>query len=190
MSDDAPLSPRQRSTLRRLARAPDAMLGDEAGELNVDPYLDIITNILVFSLATISIVFLAGFDAKLPAGNGPRKGLSRALDLVMLVGHRGVAFTTSEGHIAPGCGDEAPSVGGGVTIPNSGANGDAYDWARVTRCARSIKEANSDARAEREVTISANPDVSYGDLIHAIDAVRADPQGELFPDVHFAASPR
>ena len=50
---DAPLSAAQRSRIRRLSAPREAEPGDEAGELNVVPYLDIIMNILMFVLVTV-----------------------------------------------------------------------------------------------------------------------------------------
>ncbi|RLB65817.1 MAG: biopolymer transporter ExbD, partial [Deltaproteobacteria bacterium] len=45
---DVPLSPAQRSKIRRLARWKPPDPGEEAGELNIIPFLDIIMNIVVF----------------------------------------------------------------------------------------------------------------------------------------------
>jgi len=57
--NDPPLSAAQRSRIRRLSQPHEPAPGDEAGELNIIPYLDIITNIMMFVLASISVSFVA-----------------------------------------------------------------------------------------------------------------------------------
>lgn len=180
---DAPLSPSQRSKIRRLSQAVEPTPGEEAGELNIIPYLDIVTNILVFVLATVSVTFLSTQDTAPPALNG--KGVkmeSKALNLALLVTHKGVGFKTSGGNIATGC--DGP--GESVTVPKSPEQ--PYDWAAVKACARKLKSASPDFAEEDQVTITASRDVEYRFVMDAIDALRADTQGELFPDVHFGAA--
>ena len=67
---DAPLSAAQRSKIRRLSVAHEPEPGEEAGELNVVPYLDIITNIMMFVLASVSVSFIGSIDTSPPASNG------------------------------------------------------------------------------------------------------------------------
>ena len=57
-TEEPPLSAAQRSRIRRLSQPKEPEPGDEAGELNVVPYLDIIMNILMFVLASVSVSFV------------------------------------------------------------------------------------------------------------------------------------
>src|SRR6185312_1150546 len=57
MSEEA-LSAAQRSKIRRLSAPAEPQAGDEAGELNVVPYLDIMMNIMMFVLASVSVAFV------------------------------------------------------------------------------------------------------------------------------------
>ena len=76
-------------------------------------------------------------------------------------------------------------VGAGVTVPKSG---DAYDYKGLTACAKKLKNARPDFREETQVTVTANPGVDYKTLIAVMDALRADGEEELFPDVHFGVA--
>jgi len=55
MPDTEKLSAAQRSKVRRLSRPRELAPDEEGGELNIVPFLDIITNVLMFVLATISV---------------------------------------------------------------------------------------------------------------------------------------
>lgn len=76
-SSDEVLSACQRAKIRRLATPPEASPEDEGGELNVVPFLDIITNVLMFVLATVAITFTATIESS-PL---PRPGIDSGDDL-------------------------------------------------------------------------------------------------------------
>ena len=188
MSDeqqDHPLSAAQRSRIRRLSKFQDPAPGEEAGELNIIPYLDIIMNIIVFVIATLAVVFLSTIDTTPPAlggGKTRQKLTSKALNLTAIVTNEGVSLKTSSGNIATGCN----SIGSGVAIPKS-ANG-IHDTTELTRCARELKKQNERFEHESQVTVTANPDVEFQVIIQIIDALRQDREGDLFPDVHFGVA--
>ncbi len=176
------LAPNQRARIRRLSAPKDAEPGEESGELNVVPYLDIIMNVMMFMLAAVSIVFVSTVGAQAAAAN-PRlvPDSAHGLHLTALVTRDGIGLTTSGGHVAPGC----EGIGAGVTIPKR--NG-AHDLTGLTACVRSIKGARADPAAESQITLTASPDVAYDDVIAVMDAVRADASGELFPTVAFGVA--
>jgi biopolymer transport protein TolR len=171
-----PLSPAQRSKIRRLA-APVAPTGDEGGELNVVPYLDIITNIMMFVLVSVSVVFTASITTAAAGTRRDAHDEGRALRLTALITSQGVALTTAGGPLAPGCG----GVGAGITVPK---RGEAYDLVALGECARRIKGARPEFALETQVAVTANPGVPYATVIGVMDALRADEHGELFPEVH------
>lgn len=201
---DAPLSPAQRSKIRRLSITKDSEPGDEAGELNIIPYLDIITNVLVFVLASVSVTFLTELPTTPPSSGG--KGLKsvtdmEALNLAVLIVDEGVTMKTSFGNVAPGCGDKLLEEGGevffrkGVTIPNREEG--VYDVEAVKTCARNLKTF-SDARFKDEtnVAVLASRNIEYKHLIEVLDALRnytVQAEGksetiELFPEFQLAAA--
>lgn len=186
MSDaDAPLSPAQRSKIRRLSAPKEPEPGEEAGELNIVPYLDIITNILMFVLATVAVTFIASIDTTPPSIGGANKVRadvsSKALNLSAWITNGGISLKTSSGNIATGCQD----VGSGITVPKKG---DENDYKSLTECAKRLKDARPDFKDETQVTITANPDIDYKTVISVMDALRSDGQEELFPEVHFGVA--
>lgn len=182
--EEAQLSAAQRSRIRRLSQPKDAEPGEEAGELNVVPYLDIITNIMMFVLASVSVSFIGSIDTTPPAigGNKVRQDVaSKALNLSAWITSQGVSLKTSTGNIATGCND----VGSGVTVPKIN---EEYDIKSLTACAKRLKNANTAFKDETQVTITANPGIEYKTVIDVMDALRADGEEELFPEVHFGVA--
>lgn len=182
--DDVPLSPAQRSKIRRLSQPKEPDPGEEAGELNIVPYLDIIMNILMFVLASVSVTFVTSIETTPPSigGGKPRQELSsRALNLSAFITGQGVSLKTSGGNIATGCQD----VGAGITVPKKG---DDYDLASITACAKRLKNARAEFKEETQVTITANPGIEYKVLIDVIDSLRSDGQEELFPEFHLGVA--
>jgi biopolymer transport protein TolR len=176
------LSAAQHSKVRRLSQPKEPEEGEEAGELNIVPFLDIIMNVLMFVLATVAVTFTATIDSTPPSmgGAGVRpQGESKALNLSVFVVNDGFSLKASGGNIAPGC--DAP--GAGLAVPK--VNND-YDYASLNKCAHRLKDASPDFKDETQVTITANPGIDYQTVIKAIDALRhAEGGDDLFPDVHF-----
>lgn len=165
------LSAQQRSKIRRLS-APKEHSPDEAGgELNIVPFLDIVTNVLMFVLATISVTFTATIDTLPPrAGSGARASTAPTLSLTVLVVPDGFSMKARGGNVSPGCSDTGP----GIAIPKKD---NAYDYAALKACAQKLKAAAPEFKDEMGVTISANPPIPYQVVISAMDAVRKDAEG-------------
>lgn len=181
---DFPLSSAQRSRIRRLSQHKEPEAGEEAGELNVVPYLDIIMNILIFMLASVSVTFVSSIDTTPPAiGGGKVRSdvSSKALNLSAFITSQGISLKTSSGNIATGCQD----VGAGVTVPKTN---DTYDFPTLTACAKRLKKARPEFQEETQVTITANPGIDYKTIIDVMDALRKDAGDELFPEVHFGVA--
>jgi biopolymer transport protein ExbD len=181
---EVPLSPAQRSKIRRLSRPKELEFGEEAGELNIVPYLDIVMNIIVFVISSLSVVFLSTIDTTPPAigGSGTRSGVkSEALNLTVLITAEGLSLKTSDGNVATGCN----SYGAGITVPKVDGR---HDYTELTRCARELKKKNERAASETQTTLTANPDIDYQTVIEVIDALRQDKDGPLFPDVAFGVA--
>ncbi len=181
---DVPLSPAQRSKIRRLARWKPPEPGEESGELNIIPFLDIIMNIVVFMMTSLSVVFLSTIDTMPPAAGGSRgtRQTSKALNLTALITSDGIALKTSGGNVATGC----QSVGAGITVPKRGTG--EHDYAELNRCVSELKKLSEKFAEETQVTITANPDVEYQVIIHTMDALRKNDEGELFPNIHFGVA--
>src|SRR6185369_12912984 len=151
----AELTTAQRSKIRRLSQPKELAPDEEGGELNIVPFLDIITNVLMFVLATISVTFTATVDTFPPrAGAGARAPTTPTLGLTVLVVPDGFSLKARGGNVAPGCNDTGP----GIAIPKK--DGD-YDFDALKACAGKLKAASPDFKDEMGVTISANPPIPY-----------------------------
>lgn len=177
------LSAQQRSKIRRLSQPKEHSPDEAGGELNIVPFLDIITNVLMFVLATISVTFTATIDTFPPrAGAGNRAPTTPTLGLTVLVVPDGFSLKARGGNVAPGCNDTGP----GVAIPKR--EGD-YDYSGLKACASKLKSAAPEFKDEIGVTISANPPIPYQVVISTMDAVRKNEAGEeLFPEVTFGVA--
>jgi len=182
MAQDAPLSTAQLAKIRRLSQPKELSPDEEGGELNIVPFLDIIMNILIFVLATVSVTFTATIETQPPAsgGSGVRKEIeSKALNLTVLIATDGFSIKAAGGNVAPGC----EGVGPGISIPMKSG---MYDWDSLTDCANKLKQSSSDFADETQVYLSANPGTDYQTLISTIDSLRSTRQGDpLFTDVNF-----
>ncbi len=181
MAETEKLSAAQRSKIRRLSAPKELAPDEEGGELNIVPFLDIIMNVLMFVLATVSVTFTATIDTFPPkaGGAGARPPTQAALGLTILIVPDGFSMKAKGGNVAPGC----DSLGGGLAVAKAGND---YDYVALNKCVAKLK-ASSDAFVdETSVTVSANPNIPYYAVIGTIDAVRKTDDGkELFPDVNF-----
>jgi biopolymer transport protein TolR len=176
-----PISAAQRARIRRMSAARASPEGEAGGELNVVPYLDVVMNIVVFIIATLSTVHASSVETKPPALTPPAApsaapGPAPPFKLTVLVSSEGFSVKTERGNMAPGC----AAAGPGITVP---AIDGQPDYGALTRCARTLRDGAPGA--SKQVTISANPDVSYQTLVDTMDALRRDAEGDLFPDVLF-----
>jgi len=187
LAAEAPLTPAQRSKIRRLSQFKEPDPGEESGELNIIPYLDIIVNILVFVLVSVSVTFMSTIDTVPPSvgGGKVRDNVStKKLNLSLLITDSGIAFKAGGNNIATGC----ENAGGGITIPSKNpapAGESPYDLTAVTTCARKLKSARPEFEEETQVTLTASPGIEYQRVIEILDAVRIDEKGELFPEAFF-----
>jgi biopolymer transport protein TolR len=187
MADEPKLSASQRSKIRRLSEPKEMSADDEAGELNIVPFLDMVINILMFVLATVAVTFTATIESTPPrSGGGIRAArTTESLNLTLIITNDGVALKAAGGSIAPGC----EGVGSGITFPAKGKSPEGeplFDSDAITACAKKLKDSSSDFKDETQIRITASNNISYRKVIECIDAVRKSKDGEpLFPDVLF-----
>jgi biopolymer transport protein TolR len=151
---------------------------EEAGELNLVPYMDIVTNIIIFLLASVvNQVALGNINVSSPtisAGSGdsadtpPEKP---PLNLTITVGASGYVIAASGGVL--------PNI---PKLPNG-----QYDYKTLTTKLKEIK-SNPDNAEETKATFNADANIPYDIVIATLDAMRQSEEGKiLFPDVNFAA---
>jgi len=182
MSDG--LTPRQRLKVRKATRRKEPDPSEAGGELNIVPFLDVVVNLMLFLLATTAATMaVAQTTAELPATcSGRCEDHREGLDLSVTVADSGVVVAGRDGGIAPGCG--GTTDGPGVTVPRTA---EGHDFAALRACLERVHARFPD---EREVILSADPSVSYEELIGAMDAARGSADAPLFPDVRLSAGVR
>src|SRR5436309_12244232 len=99
MAETEKLSAAQRSKIRRLSAPRELAPDEEGGELNIVPFLDIIMNVLMFVLATVSVTFTATIDSFPPKKGGRGGGVPDhpALNLTVIIVPEGFSLKTSGG---------------------------------------------------------------------------------------------
>jgi biopolymer transport protein TolR len=197
------LTPFQRAYIRKRTKHEELDPSEMAGELNIVPFLDIVTNIIMFLLATTQAVLaMAQITAALPQLGGAHGGGSdeHSLNLNVTIVADGIIVAGSGGKLAPGCANTA--TGAVITVPkrlqdipdpnNPTARPTRamdYDWQGLTECVARVK-AVPEFSDETQVIIGADPQVPYEALIHAMDAVSSKGADPLFPDIMLSAGVR
>ena len=152
---------------------------EEAGELNLVPYMDIVTNIIIFLLASVvNQVALANINVSSPtiqagggAGSDEPPPEKPPLNLTITVG--------ASGYIVGASGGVLPAI---PKLP-----GGQYDYKTLTTKLKEIK-SNPDNADETKATFNADANIAYDIVIATLDAMRQAEDGKLlFPDVNFAA---
>lgn len=171
---------RIRSLIRRKAKPPEHDPSDE-GELNLTAYLDIVTNIIMFLLITVTTV-LATVDINVSSPNlGPSSGGTDSnpneLNLTVTITNSGFIVAGSGGVLTQGC----DRTGAPPTVPMRGTD---WDYEGLTRCVQRIK---TEFPAETRAIVAANPDIKYEIVVKAMDAIRGAPPNLLFTDIMMSA---
>lgn len=183
------LTPRQVAYIRKRTRHHDPDPSEVAGELNIVPFLDIVVNLILFLLATTAqVLIVAELDAHLPTLSPGRRASgssqqTNTLNLSVTIVDNGVIVAGSGGKLAPGC--ERMQAGHVITVPRQ--RDGTYLWNELTSC---VERVHRQFPEETQVILSADPNIEYEHLIHAMDALRTDGTNVLFPDVMLSAGVR
>jgi biopolymer transport protein ExbD len=172
-------TPKQRNYIRKRGKGVQLDPSEMVGELNIVPFLDIVMNLIMFLLATSEAVLLISqIESDLPKiakGRSHGADVATPLNLNVTVTEAGVIVSGSGGKLAPGCANI--DTGRTITVPKKGKD---YDWPGLTECVARIKQQFKD---EQSVTISADPQVQFEQVVASMDAVRSKGKEELFPQV-------
>jgi biopolymer transport protein ExbD len=182
---DEKLSAAQRSRVRRLSAPRELAPDEEGGELNIVPFLDIVTNVLMFVLATISVTFTTMIETQPPkaSGSSARPPTKPSLSLNIVVIDKGFIVSAFGQRVGEGC--QGPGSGVAVGLKTTDGKQD-YDYGSLTACATRLKAQLDETSSETAATLTANKDVPYQVIISTIDAIRRSDEGqELFPDINF-----
>lgn len=192
------LTTRQKAYIRKRTKVHDLDPSEASGELNIVPFLDIVTNIIMFLLATTAAVLTTvQLEAHLPTlSRGRSRGgdTGSTLNLSVTVSEEGIIVAGSGGKLAPGCTNM--QSGRVITVPllpnpnvdeNNDTLPDVYDWPALTRC---LTVVHTNFPDERQSILTADPNVEYRHLVRAMDAIRSDGTIELFPEIMLSGGVR
>jgi biopolymer transport protein ExbD len=149
---------------------------EETAEINLVPYMDIVTNIIIFLLASVVQQMPMGninvSSPTLSVGGGAPQEEPETPPLNLTV------TVAANGFIVAGSGAVIPPI---PKLPNG-----QYDFDGLNNKLIEIKKEI--AHGETKATFNADAYVPYEMVVKTLDAMREDKQGKpLFPDIVFAA---
>jgi biopolymer transport protein ExbD len=144
---------------------------EHTGELNIVPYLDIVTNLVMFMLLSMTgLISLGVVNVSAPRIGGEAAAAAAGesqpkLLLTVAISKRGFYVAGANGVL----GADAPSVDQArpPTVPLRPDG--RYDYDALTEQMKRIKEKYP---RETNVIFSADPDVAYDTLVQTMDACR------------------
>jgi biopolymer transport protein TolR len=164
-----------RNAMRRL-RTEAEEAEEENTEINLVPYMDIVTNIIIFLLASVvTQVPLGNINVSSPtfgvgAGGEPKEEAEKPLNLTVTVAANGFIIAGS----------------GAVIDPILKLGNGQYDFDGLTNKLAEIKRTV--APTETKATFNADAYIPYELVVKTLDSMREDKKGKLlFPDIVFAA---
>lgn len=163
-----------KAAMRRLKEANEEA-EEEVGEINLVPYMDIVTNIIIFLLAvSLTQVPLGNINVSSPtfgggAGSTDAPPEKPPLNLTVTL--------AGNGFIIAGSGAVIPPL---PKLPNG-----EYDFMGLKT---KLMEVKKEYPEESKATFNADGWAPYDLVINTLDAIREDKAGKaLFPDIIFAA---
>ena len=182
------MTPQRLRTKMRKLRQHGEEMAEEGGELNLVPYLDIVTNVIMFMLATTSFAAALG-DINVSAPTTTTAVSSptdtppppkNELNLTVSISEKGFTIAASGAVLYQGFSFDAAGnlvQPPGATLPTIPKKADGtFDFDGLAKSMRDIK-ATPTAAGETKVIINANPNIIYETVVAALDACR----GKLIP---------
>ena len=162
---------------------------DDGGELNIVPYLDILMNLIMFMLLSITGLSAFGIlNVNAPNYGGPttqvtEEGDKPKLLLTVLISKKGF-YVAATGGVVGQAGQPNPAEAP-PSIPKKGDG--TYDYTALTENMVNVKK---EFPTESKVIVGAEGDIPYEVLVQTMDAIRETPGRErklLFTDVTLGA---
>jgi hypothetical protein len=188
-----------------------------SGELNVVPYLDVVTNIVMFLLASMTTYQLTFGNLNITSPSRSPDGVGAGqqdaepkeeLNLSVFVTEGGFTIAARGGQLVNPRTNTTPTIETRPVADNDRVfratemkNGKAtwcpeelqleWDYPALSKKLAEFKygpNVSEDVKKETKVILTANPGICYNVLVHTMDSVRKDTENrELFPDVILSA---
>lgn len=167
---------------------------EKPGELNVVPYLDVIVNLVMFMLMSmtgfitfqmINVTTPDLADGQATTSTPPPEEKEEAFVLNVSISKKGFYIAATGGILGgdkPADGEPVDPSAAPPTIPLTDEG--EYDYDALTRQMIAIKKQKPD---QSQFFLAADKTISYEIIVATMDATRGDAQATLFPDVAFAA---
>jgi biopolymer transport protein ExbD len=182
------MTPQRLRTKLRKIREHGEEMAEEGGELNLVPYLDIVTNVIMFMLATTTFAAALGdINVSSPTSASqaqlatqPPPEPKNELNLTVSISDKGFTVAASGAVLYAGFSFDAAGnlqQPAGATLPTipKKATGE-YDYDLLAKKMQEIKNSPT-AQTESKVFINANANITYEVVIGVLDACR----GKLMP---------
>jgi len=161
----------------------------DLGELNIVPYLDILMNLIMFMLLSITGLSAFGILNVNAPNYGPAAQMTDDADkpkllLTVLISKRGFYVAASGGVLGQQQGPANPAEAP-PSIPKTALG--EYDYTALTQSMVNIKK---EFPSESKVIVGAEGDIPYEVLVATMDAIRETPGKDrtvLFSDVTLGA---
>src|ERR1700749_1287699 len=171
------MTPQRLRTKLRKIREQGEEMAEEGGELNLIPYLDIVTNVIMFMLATTTFAAALGdINVSSPTTsaatqlNTPPPEPKNDLNLTVSVSDKGFTIAASGAVLYQGFSIDAAGnlqQPAGATLPTIPKKGNDFDYDALARAMAQIK-ASPTAKTETKVIVNANPDVVYAVIVQVL----------------------
>ena len=182
---------RLRTKLRKIREQAEEM-AEEGGELNLIPYLDIVTNVIMFLLATITFAAALGdinvssttTASQAQLQNQPPPEPKQDLNLTVSVSDKGFTIAASGAVLYSGFSIDAAGnlqQPAGATLPTIPKKGNDFDYDALARAMAQIKSSPT-AKTETRVIVNANPEIVYDVVVQVLDACRGKTMPVPDPD--------
>jgi biopolymer transport protein ExbD len=165
---------------------------EHQGELNIVPYLDVLMNLIMFMLLSITgLLTFGAVNVNAPNYGGasaqvsPEDPSKPKLLLTVLIAKKGFFIAGTGAVLGQGGASDQPQQGtdGSPTVALLGDG--SYNYSGLTEEIVKVKKAFPD---ETKIIIGGESDVAYETLVETMDAVReTQAHAVLFPDVTLAA---
>jgi biopolymer transport protein TolR len=143
---------------------------EETGELNIIPYLDIVTNLVMFMLLSLTgLISLGVLNVSAPrittdAGAAPQQIEQPKLLLTVAIGKQGFYLAGAGGVLGQDASAADPARPPSIPLKDG-----KYDYAELTAQLSKIKDQYP---SETQVILSSDPDIQYDILVQTMDACR------------------
>jgi biopolymer transport protein ExbD len=144
---------------------------EHAGELNIVPYLDVVTNLVMFMLLSITgLIALGVVNVSAPQIGGEAAAQAEPtqprLLLTVAISKQGFYVAGAGGVLGGPADQQAVDATQPPTVPLRDGK---HDYAALTELLQKVKERYPQ---ETNVILSADPEISYEVLVHTMDAAR------------------